>query len=181
MCSLNTLASMCGGFIDTAESRQFIASCRLLAHHAGLHSHRMLCWFLIPKSIGCGLHSLLYLPPSSVSENFYVAAAEEYERGEYSLRELELDRCIGTLARTDGPHQAYSVAAAVRRFLNRDIERSSSDMSRALSLHPGPCPGEHTCEHVQAMGRALQAMTRVGQTTFRVRRVVSCRQLNRLP
>ena len=50
MCSFNTLASMwgpgwplMGGFVDTAVSRQFIASCRLLAHHAGLHSHRMLC------------------------------------------------------------------------------------------------------------------------------------------
>ena len=50
-------------------------------------------------------------------------------------------------------------------------------MSRALSIHPGPChgtcTGEHTCEHVQAMERALQAMKRVGQTTFRVRRDLS--------
>ena len=76
-----------------------------------------------------------------------MAAEEEYERGEYSLSELHLDRCIETLAHTDGPHQAHSVAAAVRRFLNRDIERSSSDMSRALSLHPGPCPGTCPGEH----------------------------------
>ena len=103
-----------GGFIDTAESRQFIASCRLLAHHAGLHSHRMLCWFLIPESIGCGLHSLLYLPPSSLSENFSVAAEEEYERGEYSLSELHLDSCIETLTHNDGPGQALDIAAAAQ-------------------------------------------------------------------
>ena len=42
LCSVSGLADMFGTFIDTDESRQFIASCRLLAYHATLHSHRML-------------------------------------------------------------------------------------------------------------------------------------------
>lgn len=78
------------------------------------------------------------------------------------------------MAHTDGPHQARSIAAAVQRLLNREIERSSSDMSRASSLRPGPCPVEHTCEDdVQAMERTLQAMTRARQVMTRARRDLS--------
>ena len=62
LCSVSGLADMFGTVINAAESHQFIASCRLLAYHATLQSHRMLCWFLIPENIGCGLNSLLYLP-----------------------------------------------------------------------------------------------------------------------
>ena len=47
-------------------------------------------------------------------------------------------------------------------------------MSRVSSLHPGPCPGEHTSEEdVQAMARAVQAMTRARQVMTRARRDLS--------
>ena len=93
LCSISDFTDRMGAVIDTSESRRFVTSCRLLAHTASLHSSRMLCWFSIPRNIGCGLNSLLYLPPSSgqlrgVSS---VAAEEEHGRGDSSLIESQLN------------------------------------------------------------------------------------------
>ena len=160
LCSVSGLADMFGTVIDTAESRQFIASasCRLLAYHATLHSHRMLCWFLIPENIGFGLNSLLYLPPLSVSGNFSVAAKEEYERGEYSLCESQLTSLNSSSNHADPDKYCITVAAA-SRFLRREMARASS-----LSPSPGECPSEEAVQALimtsvrRALSRIMQAL-----------------------
>ena len=69
---------------NTEAAYGFVASCRVLANNASLHSSRLLCWFRLPFNIGCGLNSLLYLPPSSGQPRGVssVAAEEEHERGD---------------------------------------------------------------------------------------------------
>ena len=69
---------------NTEAAYGFVASCRVLANNASLHSSRLLCWFRLPFNIVCGLNSLLYLPPSSGQPRGVssVAAEEEHERGD---------------------------------------------------------------------------------------------------
>ena len=77
---------------NTGALHDFIISCRVLAHSASRHSSRLLCWFRLPTNIGCGLNSLLYLPPSSeqLREISSVAAEEEHERGDSSYHTYQL-------------------------------------------------------------------------------------------
>ena len=94
LCSISdlVLANRREVWRNTKASRGFVTSCRVLANNASLHSSRLLCWFKLPRDIGCGLNSLLYLPPSSgqlrgVSS---VAAEEEHERGDSSYHTSQL-------------------------------------------------------------------------------------------
>ena len=82
--SVNVLAWRHSSIQSIASpSRRFITSCRVLAYKASFHSSRMLCWFSIPQNIGCGLNSLLYLPPSpgQLRGVCSVAAEEEHRMG----------------------------------------------------------------------------------------------------
>ena len=67
---------------NTGAVHDFIISCRVLAHSASRHSSRLLCWFRLPDNIGCGMNSILYIPPSSEQLRGIssVAAEEEHER-----------------------------------------------------------------------------------------------------
>ena len=104
-----------------------------------------------------------------------MAADEEYERGEYSLSELHLQRCIDTLTHTDGPQQAFNIAAAAQRLLRRGKEKSN-DMARRASSCPSLNPPhvKHPAEEdMQAMMRAVQAMARARQVMTHAQRDLS--------
>jgi len=51
-----------------------------------------LCWFRLPNNIGCGLNSILYVPPTDeqLREISSVAAGEEHARGESSYHKYQL-------------------------------------------------------------------------------------------
>ena len=139
-----------------AESRQFIALCRLLAHTASLHSSRMLCWFSIPERTGGGVNSILYLPPSSgqlrgVSS---VAAEEEHQRGDTSLVEFQMVSRNSSAPKysnhTSDLARSSLIAAAASRFLRREMAMASS-----LAPPPGGCPSEEAVHALTSARRAL--------------------------
>ena len=51
-----------------------------------------MCWFRLPNNIGCGLNSILYVPPTDeqLREISSVAAGEEHARGESSYHKYQL-------------------------------------------------------------------------------------------
>ena len=77
---------------NTGVVHDFITSCRVLAQSASRHSSRLLCWFRLPNNIGCGLNSILYVPPTDeqLREISSVAAGEEHERGDSSYHKYQL-------------------------------------------------------------------------------------------
>jgi hypothetical protein len=77
---------------NTGAVHDFITSCQVLAQSASRHSSRLLCWFRLPNNIGCGLNSILYVPPTAEQLRGIssVAAEEEHERGDSSYHKYQL-------------------------------------------------------------------------------------------
>ena len=68
-------------FVDTSAPRCFITPSLVLSYKAFLFTPQMLCWFSIPRDIGCRLDSFSYLPPSSGKLLGVCSVAAEEERG----------------------------------------------------------------------------------------------------